>query len=135
MASKLVLMSLVDTRSFRHSRSRAALGSAMSLVYLALVLFGQILNFSVYRAIGKVGVYYGVKFGFNIPWCTDFPYNSPSIPGWGPILAHPQYCGAVLSYLGIFGLICSTLPVSYFLIFAAGTLSSYIFMSTVEGWF
>ena len=59
---------------------------------LQLILFGQLLNFSIYDAIGKNGVYYGNKFGISIPWCTSFPFNV--------FTAHPQYCGAVMTVLG-----------------------------------
>jgi hypothetical protein len=76
---------------------------------------GQLLNAAIYRAIGKAGVYYGVKFGHEIPWyarppgicvrdsssgealgertfaadrCTGFPFNVFTL--------HPQYSGCVI---------------------------------------
>lgn len=104
-----------------------------AIAFLAC-LFGQVLNMSVYKAIGKAGVYYGIKFGRKIPWCTGFPYNSPAIPGWGPILAHPQYMGATLTYFGMYGLFLQTLPLGYFIIFFSGVSASYIAMSCIEGY-
>ncbi|KAK3265459.1 hypothetical protein CYMTET_25858 [Cymbomonas tetramitiformis] len=52
-------------------------------------VIGQILNASIYHAIGKNGVYYGVKLGQRVPWCTGFPFNVFTM--------HPQYFGANLS--------------------------------------
>ena len=54
---------------------------------------GQILNVSVFYRLGKVGVYYGVRFGHPVPWCNDFPFL---------LLRHPQYVGAVMSIWGFF---------------------------------
>ena len=48
----------------------------------ALVAFGQIVNAQVYQKLGKVGVYYGSRFGRKTPWVTGWPYN---------FLSHPQY--------------------------------------------
>eukprot|EP00456_Euglypha_rotunda_P023597 TRINITY_DN19544_c0_g1_i8.p1 TRINITY_DN19544_c0_g1~~TRINITY_DN19544_c0_g1_i8.p1 ORF type:complete len:154 (-),score=3.32 TRINITY_DN19544_c0_g1_i8:82-543(-) len=62
------------------------------LVGLLLVGFGQLLNISIYQAIGKAGVYYGTRLGVKVPWCTGFPFN---------FIAHPQYVGAVVSWWGI----------------------------------
>ena len=61
-------------------------GSIFSLV-------GQFLNVSTYLAIGKVGVYYGYKFGFHVPWCNGFPFNV--------ITSHPQYLGSTLTSYGL----------------------------------
>ena len=72
--------------------------SESTMALLALLGLGQFLNFSVYRAIGKKGVYYGYKLGAKIPWVTSFPYNVP-------YLAHPQYLGAVASYSSIYMLL------------------------------
>eukprot|EP00485_Elphidium_margaritaceum_P009867 CAMPEP_0202686046 /NCGR_PEP_ID=MMETSP1385-20130828/1841_1 /ASSEMBLY_ACC=CAM_ASM_000861 /TAXON_ID=933848 /ORGANISM="Elphidium margaritaceum" /LENGTH=201 /DNA_ID=CAMNT_0049340545 /DNA_START=32 /DNA_END=637 /DNA_ORIENTATION=- len=102
----------------------------MVLVHATLFLVGQILNFSVYNAIGFDGVYYGVKFNKTIPWVTKFPYNVK----W---LKHPQYAGTWLSYInGIFILKLIMVPnealstlLSNLQIFI--TLS-YLYMSFIE---
>jgi len=66
---------------------------AVLVLATLLVGIGQILNFSVFRRLGKVGVFYGTRFGRNVPWCDAFPFN---------VLNHPQYVGTVLSIWGIF---------------------------------
>ena len=60
---------------------------------LVLILAGQVLNVSVFYRLGKVGVYYGVRFGHEVPWCRAFPFS---------LLKHSQYVGAVLSIWGFF---------------------------------
>ena len=60
---------------------------------LVLILAGQVLNFSAFYRLGKVGVYYGARFGHEVPWCRDFPFS---------LLKHPQYVGAVVSIWGFF---------------------------------
>jgi len=58
-----------------------------------LIATGQFLNVSVFYRLGEVGVFYGNRFGYEIPWCSDFPFS---------ILKHPQYVGALLSIWGFF---------------------------------
>src|SRR4029453_15931970 len=58
-----------------------------------LVVVGQILNVSVLYRLGKVGVFYGNKLGYETPWCRAFPFS---------LLQHPQYVGTVLSIWGFF---------------------------------
>jgi methylene-fatty-acyl-phospholipid synthase len=58
-----------------------------------LLVVGQILNVSVFYRLGKVGVFYGNRFGYKIPWCSTFPFS---------LCAHPQYVGTVLSIWGFF---------------------------------
>ena len=58
-----------------------------------LLVVGQILNVSVFYQLGKVGVFYGNKLGYEMPWCRAFPFS------W---LTHPQYVGTVLSIWGFF---------------------------------
>ena len=57
---------------------------------------GQLLNGMVFYRLGNNGVFYGNKFGFNIPWVTGFPFN---------VFPHPQYLGAVLSLIGLYPLV------------------------------
>src|SRR5262245_15502739 len=58
-----------------------------------LAATGQMLNLSVFRRLGHVGVFYGSRFGHEVPWCEEFPFS---------IMKHPQYVGAVLSIWGVF---------------------------------
>jgi len=98
------------------------------LIGAIIIYIGQILNISVYNAIGKNGVYYGNRFGLNIPWETKFPYNIPFIK-------HPQYIGAFLSIIGgsilintIFNFGSSTFVLNVVLFY----FFSYIFIIVVE---
>jgi phosphatidyl-N-methylethanolamine N-methyltransferase len=59
----------------------------------ALLIGGQILNISVFYRLGKVGVFYGNKFGYPTRWVRKFPFSC---------LRHPQYVGALLSIWGFF---------------------------------
>lgn len=63
------------------------------IVGLLLLVFGQFLNYMVWYRIGVNGVCYGVKFGRNVPWCTEFPFNT---------FNHPQYIGSILTVWGMF---------------------------------
>uniref|UniRef100_A0A0A0LCJ2 phosphatidyl-N-methylethanolamine N-methyltransferase n=1 Tax=Cucumis sativus TaxID=3659 RepID=A0A0A0LCJ2_CUCSA len=58
------------------------------LYFWPLMAFGQFLNFRVYQLLGESGVYYGVRFGKNIPWVTEFPFG---------YIKDPQYVGSILS--------------------------------------
>jgi hypothetical protein len=58
-----------------------------------LILAGQMLNVSVFYRLGAVGVFYGDRLGYEVPWCRDFPFS---------VLSHPQYVGTVLSIWGFF---------------------------------
>jgi phosphatidyl-N-methylethanolamine N-methyltransferase len=59
----------------------------------ALIVAGQILNIGVFYRLGHVGVFYGDKLGYSIPWCRAFPFS------W---FKHPQYVGTVCSIWGFF---------------------------------
>jgi len=59
----------------------------------ALIVVGQVLNFSVFHRLGKVGVFYGNRFGYAIPWRREFPFS---------LLKHPQYVGTLFSIWGFF---------------------------------
>jgi methylene-fatty-acyl-phospholipid synthase len=58
-----------------------------------LLIVGQVLNWSVFYRLGRVGVFYGDRLGYEVPWRSDFPFS---------VLSHPQYVGAVLSIWGFF---------------------------------
>jgi hypothetical protein len=59
----------------------------------ALIVAGQILSCGVFYRLGKVGVFYGNKLGYNLPWSRSFPFS------W---FKHPQYVGTVCSIWGFF---------------------------------
>jgi Phospholipid methyltransferase len=56
----------------------------------------QILNAAIFLAIGAVGVYYGARLGYKVPWHNGFPFQV-----FGLRLAHPQYIGSVLTVWGM----------------------------------
>lgn len=58
-----------------------------------LIAFGQTLNALVFRELGKTGVFYGNRFGHEVPWSESFVFA---------IFRHPQYVGAALSVWGFF---------------------------------
>jgi phosphatidyl-N-methylethanolamine N-methyltransferase len=58
-----------------------------------LIATGQVLNFSVFYRLGETGVFYGNRFGYEVPWSTEFPFS---------LVKHPQYLGAVMSIWGFF---------------------------------
>lgn len=58
-----------------------------------LIVWGQFLNFSVFRRIGRVGVFYGNRLGHALIWSSRFPFSH---------FKHPQYVGAVCSIWGLF---------------------------------
>ena len=58
-----------------------------------LVALGQALNLGAFWRLGRVGIFYGVRFGHDVPWCTRFPFS---------LIQHPQYVGTVLSIWGCF---------------------------------
>ena len=66
---------------------------------VTLMCIGQGLNAAVYEAIGKSGVYYGVKLGERVPWSTGFPFSAG--------FRHAQYVGAYLSQMGLLALLAS----------------------------
>jgi methylene-fatty-acyl-phospholipid synthase len=69
-------------------------GSVLALALgVILSIAGQMLNFSVFYRLGKVGVFYGNRLGYEIPWCRTFPFS---------LLKHPQYVGTLLSIWGFF---------------------------------
>jgi methylene-fatty-acyl-phospholipid synthase len=67
--------------------------AAAPIVGVLLIVVGQSLNFAVFRRLGRVGVFYGNRFGRPTVWHTGFPFS---------VLRHPQYVGAALSVWGFF---------------------------------
>jgi hypothetical protein len=95
----VVLLSLFHSICVRCSKQPAAAASPFdAFVNLALALRAvQLLFFffvfvSAWSKLGKEGVFYGVRFGRVIPWVHSEVFDR---------VQHPQYVGAVLSYLGV----------------------------------
>ena len=79
---------------YGHGSLLPANGNALWLGLGAMmVAAGQGLNVAVFHRLGKIGVFYGNKFGYRIPWSRKFPFSC---------LKHPQYLGALLSIWGFF---------------------------------
>jgi phosphatidyl-N-methylethanolamine N-methyltransferase len=57
------------------------------------IVAGQVLNWSVFYRLGTIGVFYGDRLGYQVPWCDGFPFS---------MLLHPQYVGSVLTIWGFF---------------------------------
>ena len=71
--------------------------SATSILFwigLALVCFGQFLNYAVFKALSPIGVYYGWELGYQVERVTAFPYNIG--------IGDPQYWGVVICIWGIY---------------------------------
>ena len=81
-----VMYSLCKNHYLSPSQWIDELGQTTVICSVFLFVLGQYLNVSVYTALGTNGVYYGVRFGIDVPWCYDFPFNV----SW---LKHPQYIG------------------------------------------
>ncbi|XP_057968724.1 phosphatidyl-N-methylethanolamine N-methyltransferase isoform X1 [Malania oleifera] len=80
-----------------------------------LFLLGQFLNVRVYQLLGESGTYYGVRFGKNVPWVTEFPFG---------YIKDPQYVGSIMSLLACL----SWVPFLYILLWILG----YAFMMHLE---
>ena len=61
----------------------------------AAIIAGQLLNWSVFYRLGRVGAFFGDRLGYDVPWCREFPFS---------LLSHPQYVGTVLTIWGFFAL-------------------------------
>jgi len=72
-------------------------------------------HYRVYQLLGESGTYYGVRFGKNIPWVTQFPFG---------VIQDPQYVGSILSLFACL----SWTPFQYILLWTLG----YVFMIYVE---
>ncbi|KAF9613667.1 hypothetical protein IFM89_009630 [Coptis chinensis] len=89
------------------------------LYFWPLFLFGQFLNFRVYQLLGESGTYYGVRFGKNIPWVTEFPFG---------YIRDPQYVGSIMSLLACL----SWVPYQYILLWILGYLCMIKIESTED---
>ena len=68
------------------------LAGALALGAL-LMLAGQILSALVFYRLGRVGIFFGDRLGYHVPWCRAFPFS---------VLSHPQYVGTVMTIWGFF---------------------------------
>ena len=97
--------SALQTLVMTHSQETFAIAAGLLLV-------GQILNASIYKAIGRDGVYYGFKLGRSVAWSSAFPFNAG--------FRHPQYVGGMTSQLGVLVLLSSPATISAGLVPLAG---------------
>ncbi|HEY7651966.1 MAG TPA: methyltransferase [Methylomirabilota bacterium] len=58
-----------------------------------LMLVGQMLSVLVFYRLGRVGIFFGDRLGYEVQWCRAFPFS---------VLTHPQYIGAVMTIWGFF---------------------------------
>ncbi|KAJ7552303.1 hypothetical protein O6H91_06G049500 [Diphasiastrum complanatum] len=86
-----------------------------SWLNIVFIVFGQYLNLRVYQLLGEDGVYYGVRFGKQIPWVDKFPFG---------YMRDPQYIGSILTLLGCF----CWFPWYYIALWISG----YLFMMILE---
>jgi hypothetical protein len=92
----------------------------MAAIDIALVGFGQALNYGVYKSLGTVGTFYGVRFGHHVPWVTGFPYNLG--------ISDPQYWGSILTLIGSLNLLQTKNNTFY----VWALILSYFYMMAVE---
>ena len=79
-----------------------------SVIAAAAVVFvaAQALVMSAFYRLGRVAVFFGDRFGHDVPWCAAFPFSA---------LPHPQYFGAVLSIWALFAAMRFPYPDWYWL--------------------
>jgi methylene-fatty-acyl-phospholipid synthase len=58
-----------------------------------LIAVGQVLVLATFHRLGRIGVFFGDRFGYQLGRCREFPFS---------LLAHPQYVGTVLTIWGLF---------------------------------
>ncbi len=98
-------------------------------VVVGVVAFaaGQALNMGVYKALGKEGVYYGVRLGKPIAWYEGFPFT---------VVPHPQYVGCVLCIWGLTAVLLNQPNVDAGLLTIASVWSGfYCFTGIIEHYF
>jgi phosphatidylserine decarboxylase len=87
------LQALVFAAWIAHHGGLAASGSGALALGASLLVLGQMLNVAVFHRLGRIGVFYGARFGHAVPWVRAFPFS---------VFAHPQYVGTVASIWGLF---------------------------------
>lgn len=91
-AFKVVQIGVFLSWWYAHEAGHLA-GAMIVALAGALIVAGQALNFGVFYRLGTIGVFFGDRFGHEVPWCRAFPFS------W---IAHPQYVGTVLTIWGLF---------------------------------
>jgi len=94
---------------------------------IALVAAGQALNIGIYRAIGKIGVYYGCRLGHKVPWYDGFPFSL----GWY-CPKHPQYVGSAMTVWAVVLLLWTPTLSANLAAFGVFATSCYAFSAYVE---
>ena len=87
----------------------------------ALMVAGLALNARVFWQLGTTGVFYGNRFGHEVPWVGGFPFS------W---FRHPQYLGAALLVWGFF--IAMRYPAPDWCAIPVVESVYYVFISRVE---
>jgi methylene-fatty-acyl-phospholipid synthase len=59
----------------------------------AIVVIGHVLVLTTFYRLGRTGVFFGDRFGFEVARCRKFPFS---------LLSHPQYVGTILTIWGLF---------------------------------
>mmetsp|Transcript_96901 Transcript_96901/g.312896 ORF Transcript_96901/g.312896 Transcript_96901/m.312896 type:complete len:200 (-) Transcript_96901:254-853(-) len=90
---------------------------------LALAGAGQLLNVAVFNAIGPKGVYYGSQLGYDVPWCSGFPYNVG--------ISDPQYWGVILCVWGLYVTVSNSLC-PYGLNFTVPWLETFWYVASMK---
>lgn len=93
------------------------------VIALGLIVFGQVLNAGIFRAIGHVGVYYGFKLGHVVPWVDGFPFN---------VVRHPQYVGSVATIWGGALLAAGVVPLPDVILLVFYWTLLYVFTGLME---
>jgi methylene-fatty-acyl-phospholipid synthase len=86
------------------------------VVGLGMFGAGQILNMGVYKALGKEGVYYGVRLGKPVAWYEGFPFT---------MVPHPQYVGCVLCIWGVVAVLLNQANINAGLLTIASAWSTF----------
>jgi methylene-fatty-acyl-phospholipid synthase len=101
---KAIQISVFLARCYHFGNGSLVFGRESALPVAAgaiLLVVGQTLNLGVFYRLGTVGVFYGNRFGRDLPWCDEFPFS---------MLNHPQYTGALISIWGFFIATCFPRP-------------------------
>lgn len=108
-----------ESKSSVFSFDEKIISSPKFLGGLVLLILGQFLNLKVNTALKVDGVYYGIRFGIDVPWCTSFPYNVPYIQD-------PQYVASIMTIAGTY------LMFDYDKIWAIYLVACYLYMACLE---
>jgi hypothetical protein len=73
-AFKALQLSVFGGWCYLHGRGAPAVTDdpCALVIAVALIVGGQILNLSAFYRLGPVGVFYGDRLGYAIPWCREF---------------------------------------------------------------